>query len=72
MDATTCRLCGADLSDGDGSRCPNCGLHAAGDLGDPGYRRLAAGLVGVYLLTALLVLLTRGRCGVLRGAVFCG
>ena len=61
MDATTCRLCGADLAAGDGARCPNCGLHPAGDLGRPGYRQLFAGLAGVYLVTALLVLLTRGR-----------
>ena len=61
MDAATCHLCGADLSDVDGSRCPNCGMHRASDLGRSGYRRLAVGLAGVYLLTALLVLLTRGR-----------
>jgi len=61
MDAPTCRLCGADLADVDGLRCPNCGMHRASDLGRSGYRRLAVGLVGVYLLTALLVLLTRGR-----------
>jgi hypothetical protein len=61
MDATTCRLCGADLTDVDGRRCPNCGLHRAADFGRFGYRRLALGLVGVYLLTALLVILTRGR-----------
>jgi len=61
MDATTCRLCGAALPEGDGGRCPNCGLDQAGDLGRAGYRRLAVGLAGVYLLTALLVLLTRGR-----------
>jgi len=60
MDATTCRLCGAPLPAVGGSRCPNCGLYPA-DLGPPGYGRLAAGLAGVYLLTALLVLLTRGR-----------
>jgi predicted amidophosphoribosyltransferase len=60
MDATTCRLCGAVLPP-DGGRCPNCGLHSAGDLDRAGHRRLAAGLAGVYLLTALLVLLTRGR-----------
>ena len=59
-DPTTCRLCGSALPpEGDGSRCPNCGLHRAGDLGPTGYRRLAAGLVGIYVLTALLVLLTR-------------
>ena len=61
MDATTCRLCGAALPEGDGSRCGNCGLDAATDLGRSGYRRLAAGLAGAYLLTAFLVLLTRGR-----------
>jgi hypothetical protein len=61
MDATTCRLCGAALPEGDGCRCPNCGLHRAADLGPHGYRRLAAGLAGVYLLTALLVILTRSR-----------
>ena len=61
MEALTCRLCGADLSDADGSRCPNCGLHRATDLGPPEYRRLAVGLAGVYLVTSLLVLLTRGR-----------
>jgi predicted amidophosphoribosyltransferase len=61
MDATTCRLCGADLPEGEPLRCPNCGLHAADNLDRSGYRQLAAGLAGVYLLTALLVLLTRGR-----------
>ena len=60
MDAPTCRLCGAALSEDGGPRCPNCGLHQAADLGRSGYRRLALGLAGVYLLTALLVLLTRG------------
>jgi hypothetical protein len=59
MDAPSCRLCGVALPEDDGSRCPNCGLHQAADLGRPGYRRLAFGLAGVYLLTALLVLLTR-------------
>ena len=59
MDAPTCRLCGAPLPEDGGPRCSNCGLHQAADLGRPGYRRLALGLVGVYLLTALLVLLTR-------------
>ncbi|HEV7862982.1 MAG TPA: hypothetical protein VGR20_09785 [Acidimicrobiia bacterium] len=61
MDATSCRLCGTPLPENDGSRCLNCGLYAATDLSRSGYRRLAAGLGGVYLLTALLVLLTRGR-----------
>ena len=60
MDAPTCRLCGADLLDDDGARCPICGLYQDTELGRPGYRRLAIGLAGVYLLTALLVLLTRG------------
>jgi hypothetical protein len=60
MDAPSCRLCGAGLPEDDGSRCPNCGLHQAAELGRSGYRRLAFGLAGVYLLTALLVLLTRG------------
>ena len=59
-DPTTCRLCGAALPpEGEASRCPNCGLHRAGDLGRPGYRHLAVGLAGVYLATTLLVLLTR-------------
>ena len=58
-DATTCRLCGAELPEDGGSRCSNCGLHREADLGRPGYRRLLLGLAGVYLLTALLVLLTR-------------
>jgi hypothetical protein len=59
MDVPSCRLCGAALPDDSGPRCPNCGLHRAADLGRVGYRRLALGLVGVYVLTALLVLLTR-------------
>jgi len=62
MDASTCRLCGAPLpeaADVGGVRCPNCGLHS-GDFGGGGYGRVAAGLAGVYLVTALLVLLTRG------------
>jgi hypothetical protein len=53
-----CRLCGAPLT-GDEARCPNCGLYPVRDLDRRGYGRLAAGLAGVYLLTALLVLLTR-------------
>ncbi len=61
MDAPTCRLCGAALTDDGGARCPNCGLHQAADLGRAGYGRLALGLAGVYVLTALLVLLTRSR-----------
>jgi hypothetical protein len=61
MDATSCRLCGAPLPDDDGARCPSCGLYQADDLGPAGYRHLAAGLAGVYLITALLVYLTRGR-----------
>jgi hypothetical protein len=60
MDVPTCRLCGAALPDDGGLRCANCGLHQAADLGRSGYGRLAVGLVGVYVLTALLVLLTRG------------
>ncbi|MEW6477372.1 MAG: hypothetical protein AB1679_34405 [Actinomycetota bacterium] len=59
MDATPCRLCGAVLPD-DEPRCPNCGMHRAGDLGRAGYRRLIIGLAGVYGLTALLVFLIRG------------
>jgi hypothetical protein len=61
MEATTCRLCGADLSAVEEPRCPNCGLHRASEPGRSGYQRLAVGLAGVYLVTALLVLLTRGR-----------
>jgi hypothetical protein len=61
MDVPTCRLCGAALSEEGGLRCPNCGLYQAADLGRAGYRRLALGLVGVYVLTALLVLLIRSR-----------
>ena len=56
----TCRLCGGVLPP-DPQRCPNCGLHPATELGPSGYRRLAAGLAGVYLLTAVLVFLTRSR-----------
>ena len=59
MDVPACRLCGAALPEENGLRCPNCGLHQAADLGRAGYGRLAFGLVGVYVLTALLVLLTR-------------
>lgn len=59
--ATTCRLCGAALPEDGASRCPNCGLYAARDLGRRGYVQLAAGLAGIYLLTTLLVLLTRSR-----------
>ena len=61
MDATTCRLCGAELSAVDGDRCANCGLHRASELGRPGYQRIAVGLAGIYAATALLVWLTRGR-----------
>jgi hypothetical protein len=60
MDVPSCRLCGAALPEGCGLRCPNCGLYQAAELGRSGYRRLALGLVGVYVLTTLLVLLTRG------------
>jgi hypothetical protein len=58
MDPTTCRLCGATLDDG-GTRCPSCGLHSVVDVGRPLYSRVAAGLAGIYGLTALVVLLTR-------------
>ncbi len=61
MDATTCRLCGTPLPLGRPTRCPNCGLHPARDLGRIGYRKLVAGLAAVYGVTALAVLLTRGR-----------
>jgi hypothetical protein len=61
MDASTCHLCGADLPDDGGGRCPNCGLYRAVDLARSGSLRLAGGLAGVYLITALLVLLSRGR-----------
>ncbi len=59
-DATTCRLCGAELPEDDGPRCSNCGLYRAADLGRPGYRRLGFGLAGIYAVTALLVFVTRG------------
>jgi len=60
MDVPACRLCGAALPEEVGLRCANCGLHQAEELGRFGVRRLAVGLAGVYLLTVLLVLLTRG------------
>ena len=60
MDAPSCRLCGAALAEDGSLRCPNCGLHQAADLGRRGYGKLALGLAGVYVLAALLVLLTRG------------
>jgi hypothetical protein len=59
--ATTCRLCGAPLPGDDGARCPNCGLYPVSDLDRRSFGGLAAGLAGVYLLTALLVLLSRSR-----------
>jgi hypothetical protein len=59
--AAPCRLCGAPLSGDDDARCPNCGLCPVSDLDRRAFGRLAAGLAGVYLLTALLVLLTRAR-----------
>ena len=65
MDAPSCRLCGAALpevhADGDRLRCPNCGLDQAAELGGSGVQRLVIGLVGVYVLTALLVLLIRNN-----------
>ena len=60
-DATTCRLCGAELPEENGLRCPNCGLYSAADLARPGYRRLGVGLASVYALTALLVFLIRNH-----------
>jgi hypothetical protein len=60
MDVPSCRLCGVALPEDGSLRCPNCGLHQAAELGRSGVRRLALGLAGVYVLTALLVLLTRG------------
>ena len=59
MDPTTCRLCGAALSPGGESRCPNCGLYSLSEVGRPVLVRVGAGLAGIYGLTALLVLLTR-------------
>jgi hypothetical protein len=61
MDPTTCRLCGAELPGDGGARCPSCGLYPVSGLDRRAYGRLAAGLAGIYLLTALLVLLTRSR-----------
>ena len=61
MDVPACRLCGAVLPEEGGLRCPNCGLHQAAELGRSGVQRLAIGLVGVYVLTALLVLLIRSN-----------
>jgi len=65
MDTPSCRLCGAALPevrpDEDGLRCSNCGLHQAAELGRSGVQRLVIGLVGVYALTALLVLLIRNN-----------
>ena len=65
MDVPSCRLCGAALPEvppaGDGLRCPNCGLHQAAELGGSGVQRLVIALVGVYALTALLVLLIRSN-----------
>ena len=65
MDVPACRLCGAALPEtlpGEGRppRCPNCGLYQATELGRSGVRQVAIGLAGIYALTALLVLLTRG------------
>ena len=65
MDVPSCRLCGAALpeagTDGNALRCPNCGLHQAAELGGSGIQRLVIGLVGVYVVTALLVLLIRNN-----------
>ena len=59
MDLTTCRLCGAALPDDGRSRCPNCGLYSHPEPGPALYARVAAGVAGIYGLTALVVLLTR-------------
>ncbi len=59
MDPTACRLCGATLPDDGRPRCPNCGLYSVVGVSRALYGRVAAGLAGVYGLTALLVLLTR-------------
>jgi hypothetical protein len=60
MDTPACRLCGAAPPEDGSLRCANCGLHRAADLGRAGYRRLALGLAGIYVLTTLLVVLARG------------
>ena len=59
MDPTPCRLCGATLPDDPGPRCPNCGLYSVDGVSRAVYSRVAAGLAGIYGLTALVVLLTR-------------
>jgi len=61
MDASSCRLCGAPLPPDGPDRCRNCGLRQAQELGRSGYRRLALGLAGLYGLTTLAVLLSRGH-----------
>jgi hypothetical protein len=59
MDPTACRLCGAALPDDLGPRCPNCGLYSVVGVSRAVHGRVAAGLAGIYGLTALVVLITR-------------
>jgi predicted amidophosphoribosyltransferase len=54
----TCRLCGAPLPE-EGGRCPACGLAVARNVSGAAIRRLVAGLLALYLFTAVVLMLTR-------------
>jgi predicted amidophosphoribosyltransferase len=53
-----CRLCGEPLPEG-AERCPSCGLAVVTDLPRRALWRLAGGLAAIYLLAAVVLLLTR-------------
>lgn len=53
-----CRLCATPVPPGV-ERCPDCGLHRATWLSRSTLWGLAAGFAGVYLVIALLVVLSR-------------
>jgi hypothetical protein len=53
-----CRLCGEALPEG-AQRCPSCAMPVQLELSRRDYWRLGAGILAVYLLTAIALLLTR-------------
>jgi hypothetical protein len=53
-----CRLCETPLPEG-AERCPSCGLAPATDISRAALRRLAAGVLVIYVFTAIVLYLTR-------------